>query len=207
MENKDILLLQETERRRIAEELHDTTIQDMIHLSQQLELALLYMDKDLIQAKLEVATARKQIKNIINGMRETIYDLRPMAFDDIGWSAAFSRLQDNLSKVDPELEIHFDIDFIDSSDGVTAISIYRIVCEGCQNIIKHSMANNLWVSIKNCKTSINISICDDGVGIEKESEYNHFGLQFMRERVSLLSGNFEISSNSDGTTIHIMIPC
>ena len=65
MNKKDILLLQETERKRIAEALHDTTVQDMVYLSQQLELVLLYLEQDVIQARLEVITARHQIKNII----------------------------------------------------------------------------------------------------------------------------------------------
>ena len=58
MKKKEILLLQEAERKRIAEELHDTTVQDMICLSQQLELIFIYMDRDVIQAKLETAVAR-----------------------------------------------------------------------------------------------------------------------------------------------------
>lgn len=206
MEKKDILLFQETDRRRIAEELHDTAVQDMVHLSQQLELAMLYMDKDMIQAKLELVFARKQIKNIINEIRETIYDLRPMTFDDIGWNAAFGRLKDKLSQENSEMEVFFDIDSVDTTDGVTAISIYRIVCEACQNIIKHSKANHVWVSVKNQNTSIHIDIHDDGIGFDKESVYNHFGLQFMHERVALLSGNIDMISNECGTMIHIDIP-
>ena len=60
MNKKDILVLQETERKRIAEELHDTTVQDMVYLSQQLELVMLYMEQDLTLARLEAVTARKQ---------------------------------------------------------------------------------------------------------------------------------------------------
>ena len=96
MKKKEILLLQEAERKRIAEELHDTTVQDMICLSQQLELIFIYMDRDVIQAKLETAVARKRIKRVISEMRETIYDLRPMMIDDIGWQASFERLKDKL---------------------------------------------------------------------------------------------------------------
>ena len=72
MNKKDILLLQESERKRIAEELHDTTVQDMVYLSQQLELVMLYMEKDLTLAKLETITARKQIKHIIGGDRKSV---------------------------------------------------------------------------------------------------------------------------------------
>lgn len=93
MNKKDILLLQETERKRIAEALHDTTVQDMVYLSQQLELVLLYLEQDVIQARLEVITARHQIKNIIGEMRDAIYDLRPLILDDIGWDMAWERLK------------------------------------------------------------------------------------------------------------------
>ena len=85
VENTEMLEFREAERKRIADELHDTTVQDLICLSQQLEIAYYYMDKDPIRARLEVASSRKKIKDIINQMRETIYDLRPMAFDDISW--------------------------------------------------------------------------------------------------------------------------
>lgn len=206
MEKKDILLMQEIDRRRIAEELHDTTVQDMIHLSQKLELALLYMDQDFIQTRLELITARKQVKDIIHGIRQTIYDLRPMTFDDIGWNAAFSNLKDGLLKKNPELQVSFDIDCIDTSDGVTAISIYRIVSEACQNVIKHSKADHLWVSVKNEESVIHISVRDDGIGFYGEASDNHFGLRFMRERAALLSGNMDMISNENGTSITIDIP-
>lgn len=209
MNKREILLLQEAERKRIAEELHDTTVQNMICLSQQLELILLYMDRDVVQARLELAVARKHVKHMISGVRDTIYDLRPMIMDDIGWISAFDRLKDQLSYDNFSRNVHFDIDMIDSSDGITAISIYRIVCEGCQNIIKHSGADNIEVSVKNAGNFIKIRIRDDGNGIaEDEKNYyvNHFGLQFMNERVKALSGKMKIISDSTGTLIKISIP-
>ncbi len=212
MRGKDILRLQETERKRIAEELHDTTVQDMVHLSQQLELVLHYMDSDVAQAKLEAVMAKKQIKKMIGCMRETIYDLRPMVFDDIGWGAAFDHLQDKLSRQNPELNFAFDIDEIDTSDGVTAVSIYRIVCEGCQNILKHSKAQNAAVDVKDFGAYVKIRLYDDGIGIENDLSYSldkqkhHFGLQLMRERTESLSGKMDISSGNTGTVLDIEIP-
>lgn len=208
MNNKESLLLQEAERKRIAEELHDTAIQDMIYLTQQLELILLYMDRDVVQAKLEAAAARKHAKNVISGMRETIYDLCPLIFDDIGWKAAFERLRDKLSDRNPDLTICFDIDAVDTSDGTTAVSIYRIICEGCQNIVKHSGAGRIEVSVRNAGNFIEICIRDDGEGMEREKVLsgNHFGLQFMHERVRALSGKIKIVSDDCGTKINVTIP-
>lgn len=206
MNKKDILLLQETERKRIAEALHDTTVQDMVYLSQQLELVLLYLEQDAIQARLEVITARHQIKNIIGEMRDAIYDLRPLILDDLGWDMAWERLKNKLLKMQADLIISFDIDRIEPFDGLMAISIYRIVCEGCQNIVKHSNAKTIKVVIKNLDNHIRIKICDDGVGFVQETTTNHFGLQFMHERIVALSGKMKIDSNVSGTIIQIKIP-
>lgn len=208
MNKREILLLQEAERKRIAEELHDTTVQDMIHLSQKLELILLYMDDDTTRAKLEVAAARKHVKRMIVDMRETVYDLRPVIIDDIGWNAAFERLKDKLSYENPDLDICFDIDAVDTSDGTTAISIYRMVCEGCQNIVKHSDADKLEISVKNAGNFIKVCIHDNGIGMSEMKDLcdNHFGLQFMSDRVRSLSGRMRITSDSSGTMIKIKIP-
>ncbi len=206
MENtREILYFQEFERRRIAEGLHDTTAQELIHLSQQLELAFLYLEQDIVQAKLEMISAKKQIKTIINGIRETIYDLRPTTLDDIGWNATVSCLHDSLIQ-ETDIQVHFDIDELDCDDGVTAVSVYRIICESCQNIIKHSHAKNMWIFMKVQGNCIHLSIQDDGIGFQAHDENNHFGMQFMRERVLLLSGKMNVETGDCGTHIYIEIP-
>lgn len=208
MDKKEIVRLQEAERKRIAEELHDTTIQDLVCLSQQLELIFMYMEQDLTRAKLETVAARQQVKGIIGEMREIIYSLRPMMIDNIGWYILFERLREKLLRSNPNLQIFFDIDMVDCSDGVTAVSIYRIVREACQNAIKHSDAVCIVVSVKNSEELIKISIRDDGAGIDTEKNYyqNHFGLKFMGERVDALSGTMCIVSNASGTRIEIELP-
>lgn len=196
--------MQEMERKRIAEKLHDDTVQDIVCLSQKLELALLYMDKDIVQAKLEIAVAKKQVRSIMDSVRDTIYDLRPMILDDIGYDAAFGRLRDMLSE--KGYDVHFDVDNVSMTDGVTALSVYRIVNEACRNIVKHSQAKKVFVFVKYNSDKINITIADDGVGFNNKKSGKHFGLSFMKERVELLSGEMEIISNERGTSIHIMIP-
>ncbi len=208
---KEILLMQEAERKRIAEKLHNTTIQDIVYLSQKLSLVGLYMDNDVVHSRLELAIAKKQIKSIVDGIRETIYDLRPMAFDDIGYDAAFERLYDKLKRMG--YSVVFDIDNVSTEDGVTAISIYHIVSESCQNIIKHSQAANVFVRVKCNDDKIKVIISDDGIGFsQSDRNYNtgyngrHFGLSFIQERVDMLSGNMKIVSDENGTSINVIIP-
>lgn len=201
---KEILLMQEAERKRIAENLHNTTVQDIVALSQRIELATLYMDNDIVQSRFELVLAKRQIKSIIEGIRKTIYDLHPITFDDIGYEAAFERLYDKMRQ--NGYEVHFDIDPVSVDDGITAISIYHIVSESCQNVIKHACATKVFVSVKCCGNHINVIISDNGVGFCEEQIDNHFGLSFMRERVNLLSGKMEIVSNEKGTSVHVTIP-
>lgn len=202
--NKDFLLLQECERRRIAEDLHDTTVQELVYLLQQLELSLIYFDKDPAQAKLELISARKNIRKIIDGIRDTIYNLRPMSFDDLGWNSSINKLYDELN--DFNINVYFDIDDLDTSDGVTAITIYRIINELTKNVIKHSKANNLWVNVIKADNEICVIVKDDGIGIIDFNKENHFGLQFVQERINLLSGNFSMTTNNKGTEFTISIP-
>lgn len=207
MENDrlEILSMQEAERKRIAEDLHDTTVQDLVHLSQQLELAILYLDKDTIQTKKELSEARNNIKKIIEDMRETIYDLRPMAFDDIGWESAIENLKNNLEGKN-DINVIFDICNIDNYDSLIKITIYRIIREACQNILKHANASKMVVNMKENTNNISLMIMDDGIGIGEYDRMNHFGLSMVKEKVGLLSGRLSIFTNENGTTLDITIP-
>lgn len=207
MENDrlEILSMQEAERKRIAEDLHDTTVQDLVHLSQQLELAILYLDKDTIQTKKELFEARNNIKKIIEDMRETIYDLRPMTFDDIGWESAIENLKNNLEEKN-DINVNFNICNIDNYDSLIKITIYRIIREACQNILKHANASKMVVNMKENTNSISLMIMDDGIGIGEYDRMNHFGLSMVKEKVGLLSGRLSIFTNENGTTLDITIP-
>lgn len=205
VDSKKILEMREADRKRIADELHDTTVQDLICLSQQLEIAYYYMDKDPIRAKLEVASSRKKIKDIISEMRETIYDLRPMAFDDIGWESAIDKLYHDITDKN-DINVTFDIDPIKELDQISEISIYRIINEACTNVVKHAKAKHLKVEIHKVMEEIHINICDDGIGIKESDSKNHFGMTMIKERVNLLGGELKIITGSNGTTINVKVP-
>lgn len=205
-EKKKVISLQEQEQRRIANDLHDTTVQELVHLSRQLELIQMYMDKDVLEAKLEIALARKNIKHIIQDMRDTIYQLRPMSFDDLGWKLAIDRLEREI-KDKSDIGVSFVVDDLEGVNPIILISIYRIVREGCMNVCKHANASSLSLIIKREDNQIDIVIKDDGKGYDINTiRDNHFGLQMMRERVDLLSGTMESESTEEGTLIHIVVP-
>ena len=205
MSYKDFLMLQETERSRIAEDLHDTTVQELVALSQKLDLANLYFDKDVTQARLELISAKKQIKDIIEGIRNTIYDLRPMSFDDFGWDASIERLYRDVDQK-TDMNVTFDIDSINSVDNVIQITVYRILREAVTNVYRHAKASQLYVMLHIQNKEIYLEIHDNGIGIQSDIKENHFGMQFMREKVKLLNGSMAVDTGNMGTTVIVTIP-
>lgn len=208
--NLSILSIQEQDRQRIARDLHDTSLQNLAHLVHKIELSGLFIDQDPIRAKLELAVISKNLKAVIDEVRNTIFDLRPMSFDDLGLKPAFEQLVQKI-KEDHSLEIEMDVDSFSYDDDLVLATIFRVVQECFSNIVKHSEANKI---IFNCKIQDNlciIDIQDNGKGFTKseveDKKDRHFGISVMRERISLLGGEIKIDSEKEkGTHIHIEIP-
>lgn len=205
---------QEMDRKRIANELHDTSIQDLTHVIHQIELAGFYIDIDSAKAKLELASINDEIRKIIKDIRNTIFDLRPMSFDDLGLSGAIENLIDVLNNRFV-IDIQADTDFTDDFDELKQLEIYRVIQECLTNAAKHSNAKHITLGVYDKENELFICASDDGIGFleqqkEDESEDDkqiHYGLQIMKERVSILDGRCYINSiRNKGTKIEILIP-
>ena len=210
---EDFLNRQEMDRKRIANELHDTSVQDLTHLIHQIELAGLYIDLDPIKAKLELATINDELRKIIKDIRNTIFDLRPMSFDDLGLQDALEQYIENL-KNKCNIEIETEMDFVDNYDEKKKLIIYRILIECLNNSVKHANASIIKLKMKDVDNDLYLSVIDDGIGIsnigvqdsEKE-KHTHYGLSIMKERVSILNGKCYINSKEEeGTHIEFIIP-
>ena len=207
-----MLDVQEKERQRIARDLHDTSLQNLTHLIHKVELSSLYIDQDPIKAKLELATVESGIRKIIEEIRNSIFDLRPMTVDDLGLKETIEKLLIVLNQ-DKRFNIKMDIDQIDReySDSclqILFISIYRIIQECVQNSIKHSKGNEIIVKLKDYDNVYKILVKDNGTGFniaEASKMDKHFGLSVIKERVLFLGGKINIDA-SNGTSIEIEIP-
>ena len=212
-----LLDVQEMDRQRIARELHDTTVQNLAHLIHEIELSSLYIDKDPIQAKLELESCSQTLKKAIDEIRDTVFDLRPMSFDDLGFNQCIENLIDTLKTQNPEFTFISDVDIFDTkvekdqkNYQLFLVSVYRIVHEALLNAVKHSKGSKVELSIKKTDDHLVIKVIDNGKGFVKEegcSADKHFGISVMQERVFLLGGIFEINSNiGEGTRIFISFP-
>lgn len=207
-----ILDAQEKERQRIARDLHDTSLQNLTHLIHKVELSSLYIDEDPVKAKLELATIEKGIRKVIEEIRNSIFDLRPMSVDDLGMKETIEKLITVLNQ-DRQFRIEADIDEVavtqsDPATYVLFISMYRLVQECVQNAIKHSGGNEIIVKLKDCGSTYRIIVQDNGSGFDLEEasrKERHFGLSVIKERVLFLGGKLSIDAN-DGTCIKIEIP-
>lgn len=211
MKQFSVMDVQEKERQRIARDLHDTSLQNLTHLVHKVELSSLYIDQDPVKAKLELATIESGLRKVIDDIRNRIYDLRPMTFDDLGLREALCNIFSFLNQ-DGKFEILTDIDeiqdgFSEEERDFFLIMIYHIIKECVLNAIKHSSGNRIEVSLKEDKKAYLIKIKDNGTGFdikEAAKKDRHFGLLVVEERVFLLGGEMRIDTQN-GTTIEIEI--
>lgn len=203
---------QEQERQRIARDLHDTTVQNLTAMIHKLEFCQQIMDADSIRAKLEMQLMMKTIRESVDDMRETIYNLRPMSFDDIGFKETLVRAVERLRK-NTDIKIDFSVqgDIYPMSPAYE-LTILRIIQEATNNSKKYSSAEKVEIRLIYEKDRISLNIRDNGNGFDvqerkTEEQNSGFGISMMKERVYLLKGQIEIRSQKDeGTEIEVILP-
>ncbi len=204
-----ILDVRETERQRIAKDLHDISLQNLSHLIHKIELSSIYIDNDPIKAKLELATVEKELRHIIEEMRTVIYNMYPVSLEDLGLKITIEKSL-NLMNKDGKFTLETDIEDVSCENELIQLSLLRLVQECCRNAIKHSKGDKLFVSLKRNENGYYIiKIKDNGLGFQEkemdESDF-HFGLSIMKETVYLLNGKINIDTSENGTIIEIEIP-
>lgn len=207
-----IIERQEEERQRIARDLHDTTVQNLTAMIHKLEFCQQIMDSDPIRARLEMQLIMNSIRESVNDMREVIYNLRPMSFDDIGFKETLLRAVDRFRR-NTDVRIDFDVqgDMYPMSPAYE-LTILRIIQEATNNSKKYSQAEKVEITLSYEDNQICLRICDNGNGFDvqerkSENQNSGFGISMMKERVYLLKGQIDIHSvKEEGTTIEVILP-
>ncbi|MCH5273118.1 MAG: ATP-binding protein [Lachnospiraceae bacterium] len=210
-----ILETQEYDRSRIARDLHDSSVQSLTSLVHKTEFCMKLVDIDTVRVKLELQTMIETIKTVINGMREIIYDLRPMSLNNLGLAVTMDSYCLQLQK-DYDLKVNFQVVSEEPSDllPIWKVTLYRILQEACSNIVKHAKASQIDILLSYENDKALLKIKDNGTGFDTKvlpesdkEELHGFGLSIMRERVALLDGTISIESVVDsGTTIIVEVP-
>ncbi len=209
-----ILESHEFERNRIARDLHDSSVQSLTGLVHKTELCMRLVDIDTVRVKLELQTMSDTIKTIINGMREIIYNLRPMSLDNLGLAVTIDAYCLQLKKTyDIEVVFHNPEDEPELPS-IWKVTLYRILQEACRNVVKHANASRMDITFSYEDEKWKLVVKDNGNGFdtmsctEASGELVHnFGVSMMKERVKLLGGTFQIQSVvGEGTTVSVEIP-
>lgn len=204
-----IIEAQEEERRRLSREIHDGPAQMLANVMMRSELIdRISREKGMNEALMEVKNLRTMVRSALYEVRKIIYDLRPMALDDLGIIPTLKRY---LSTIEEYNNIDIKFLILGKEKRLAPrleVALFRLVQEAVQNAVKHAKATEIQVKIELTRTYGNLQIKDDGKGFDPTiKKENAFGIVGMRERVELLKGEITIDSViNKGTVIKIHVP-
>lgn len=204
-----IIEAQEEERKRLSREIHDGPAQMLANVMLRSELIeRTSREQGMEEALKEVKNLRLMVRSALYEVRKIIYDLRPMALDDLGLIPALKRY---LATTEEYNNIKIKFTILGQERRLAPrleVALFRLVQESVQNAVKHANANEIQVKIEITKTFGKIIIKDDGTGFDLTAKKeNSFGIVGMKERVELLKGKLTIDSTvGKGTVITIDVP-
>ena len=195
------LHVQEAERRRIAEELHDELIQDLVGIQMTLEAATLRKDARPGEAAVDLG-------RVIARFRELVFELRPHTLESDGLPGTarvmLGRLADQAG-IRTELRSHLAGRLPVASEELA----YRVMREGIQNVRRHAGAAAVSLELNLRGRHLEIWLTDDGIGFDPDlaSDLGHFGLASITHQVESVEGSLHVTSAlGRGTALHALIP-
>jgi signal transduction histidine kinase len=201
---------QEEERRRIARELHDETIQNLVAILRNIELLHTQLENPDDQSRLQ--DLQTLAEETMRGVRQISRNLRPPALEDLGFVPAL-RAQVEMTRRDG---LNTKLRIIGEQRDLPPdqeLALYRIAQEALTNARKHARAKLVQVKLTFGESSVQMVIADDGVGFDAPNsltewaQMGSFGLMGIQERAWGIGGFLEISSDPDkGTVLRVEIP-
>ncbi|MYL53995.1 histidine kinase [Pontibacillus yanchengensis] len=205
-----IIEAQEEERRRLSREIHDGPAQMLANVMLRSELVdRTFRERGVDEAIKEIKDVRKMVRSALYEVRRIIYDLRPMALDDLGLVPTLKKYLATIEEYNTDLEIQFTSHGEEKRlDSKYEVALFRLVQEATQNAVKHSEAKLIHVNFELTRNAVNIVVKDHGKGFDtSRKKEKSFGLVGMKERVEMLEGELSIDSEiGQGTVIMIQVP-
>ncbi len=206
-----IVEAQESERSRLAQEVHDGPAQVLSNAIFQVEYIERVIESDVRTARTELRFLRDLLRRELGSVRTFISQLRPPVLDELGLDGAIA---DAIGRVTALTGLAIGSDLGASADRLTAAQqtvVLRVLQEALQNVRKHGAASAVTVASAIDGDDWVLTVRDDGRGFDVGSVAargrRNFGLQFMRERAELIGAQFEVHSRPDGgTLVRLAIP-
>lgn len=209
-----VIRAQEEERRRVARDIHDGPAQLLANMALRVELVERMAGEDSDQLHRELRGMQDAIKSSLSDLRRIIFNLRPMALDDLG---LVPTLRGYLEMMRDQFGVEAELTVLGRQRRMAAtaeIALFRIAQEAINNAHRHGRCRRLTVRVEFGGWGVTLSVEDDGAGFEPRElpektadKERGFGLLHMRERVRLLQGEFRLSSEpGKGTKVTARIP-
>jgi signal transduction histidine kinase len=204
---------QEEERRHIARELHDETVQSLLAISRSLELdQAAEIEPHRLKRLTELQTL---VSNTLTGVRQISRELRPLVLEDLGLYPALQALVRGVRQGEgavPHIKLELPPEIV-NLNSTQELALYRITQEALNNIRKHAQATGIRVSMSVKGEFLHLIIEDDGEGfhvpevLSELAKSDRFGLMGIQERVWALGGSLTIhSSPGEGACLSIIVP-
>jgi len=202
---------QEEERRRMARDLHDDTLQTLIALKQRVQLAqMASQDEPSARALAELESLAEQT---IDNLRRLTRALRPIYLEDLGLAAALEMLAQETGQT---LQILVNFQRSGSERRLSPeaeLALYRMAQEALSNVARHAQASSATLHISFSPQDVTLRVSDNGKGFtipKSPSEFafaGHFGLLGLHERADLIGAALQIqSAPGKGTQVTVRLP-
>lgn len=195
---------QETERKRIARELHDSVGQQLSAIKYSLERIEPTQPARIPEGQLQVLRrAISGLQDVLDELRSIAMNLRPAVLDDLGAASAVSWFCREFAQSYPTLQLHESVSVSDADvPERLGTTVFRSVQELLNNVAKHAQAHQVVVSLSRRVDRLVLEVNDDGVGLGTAVPANALhsgrGIHNLRERAEMTGGQFTLSSGKAG---------
>jgi len=208
-----ILEAQENERQRISRDIHDGPAQRVANIVMKADLCEKIARKNIQDGLASLSELREASREALREVREIIYNLRPMALDDLGLNKTIEmNVATTMEKEDIKVEYHLS-KLPAKVEKIIQVAIFRITQEILNNIKKHAKARTIMIKTEYGTKYMRLTISDDGIGFDVDdtlrrvrAQKKSYGLIGIIERVDQLQGEFDVESSELGTIFNIKLP-
>ncbi len=205
--SSELMTAQETERKRIAGELHDSVVASLGAITFRIEKIIGRIEQDE-HTQVALRDLISMVQQVSQETRKIMHDLRPSILDDLGIVPAITWFCREYEKTYSHICIEKQIDLSehDLTDALKT-AIFRVSQEALNNIAKHSKASRVSLYLQKRMSGIELTIQDNGQGFDLDTVRRGLGLSTMRERVEHSGGSFHVESAvGKGTVVRVSWP-
>lgn len=196
--------LQESERRRVARELHDQVGQSLTAMLLQVDAA---MRSAPPEQRFRLEEVRHAAREALEDVRRIAMQLRPRVLDDLGLSSALLDLSRSASRAGGFSVAHHLGDDLPVLGPEGDLLVFRVAQESLTNVLRHAQATSVRITLARCDDGVRLTVEDDGRGIDAADDVLAGGIRGMRERALLGNATLTVSPGaSRGTRVCLDVP-